>query len=317
MDKLVIKGGKKLSGTVSVCGAKNAVLPLMAATLLTDGTHQFKNVPHLRDVQTMQKLLRTFGLQSQLENNNLTVVTKNFRSNEAPYDLVKTMRASVLVLGPLLARFGRAKVALPGGCAIGARPINLHLQALEQLGAQIEIHEGYVEARCSKLKGNRIFFETVTVTGTENLMMAACLADGKTILKNAAREPEVVDLANYLCQMGANIQGAGTDTITIEGGHPLQPTEHTVIADRIEAATYLMAGAITGGSVTTVGCPAHLLETPLNYLKKCGCQISSVDHTISLTAPEQLLPTDMVTAPFPGFITDLQAQFMALMTLAK
>lgn len=317
MEHLVIEGGIPLHGFVDINGAKNSVLPLMATSLLVKGAHQFSNVPRLRDVLTMQNLLTHLGVASRLEGKNLTLVTDRLQSDEAPYDLVKTMRASVLVLGPLLARWGRARVSLPGGCAIGARPIDLHLNALKQLGATIEIREGYVEARASRLQGAEITFNTVTVTGTENILMAAVLAEGTTLLKNAAREPEITDLANYLNKMGAKIEGAGSDAITIHGVASLKAAQHHVIADRIEAATFLMAGAITGGCVAVQNCPPSFLEAPLQHLQEAGCKIDVAGDRITLTAPKRLNAVDLTTAPFPGFATDLQAQYMSLMTKAK
>ncbi|MDP2599870.1 MAG: UDP-N-acetylglucosamine 1-carboxyvinyltransferase [Deltaproteobacteria bacterium] len=316
MDKLIIEGGISLHGTVKAGGAKNSVLPLMAATILAEGKHRFSNVPHLRDVVTMQRLLTHIGVSSELNNSSLELSSNGLQSFDAPYDLVKTMRASVLVLGPLLARWGKARVSLPGGCAIGARPIDLHLDALRKMGAEIEIKEGYVEAAASKLKGAEIEFAKVTVTGTENILMAATLAEGTTVLKNAAQEPEVVDLAHYLIKMGAEIEGAGTDTITITGMPSLKATTHTVIADRIEAATFLMAGAITRGEVTVENCAPSLLETLLQHLKKIGCKIKTGPESITVSAPDRLKNLDVTTTPFPGFVTDLQAQFMALMSLA-
>lgn len=321
MERLVIKGGKPLHGRVTVSGAKNAILPLMAASLLAKGSHQFANVPKLRDVFTMQKLLAHFGIPSQIEEDTLTLTTDLLSSKEAPYELVKTMRASVLVLGPLLARWGEAKVSLPGGCAIGARPIDLHLEGFKKLGAQIEIESGYVVARAKKLVGAEITFKTVTVTGTENLMMAASLAQGTTVLKNCAREPEVPDLAQCLKKMGAKIEGAGAETITIQGVTDLKATTHTAIADRIEAATFLIAGAITGGKVCVVNCPAAFLATPLQHLRECGCAIELREEKgnpeIALSVPKGLTGTNVTTAPFPGLATDLQAQLMALLTLAE
>ncbi|OGQ06394.1 MAG: UDP-N-acetylglucosamine 1-carboxyvinyltransferase [Deltaproteobacteria bacterium RIFCSPLOWO2_01_44_7] len=317
MEKLVIEGGLPLRGSVTVSGAKNSVLPLMAATMLTPGTHRFTNVPKLRDVTTMQRLLAHLGVDSQIEGRTLTLTTNELKSHEAPYDLVKTMRASVLVLCPLVARWGKARVSLPGGCAIGARPIDLHLKALKEMGATIEIKEGYVEASAEKLKGAHITFDTVTVTGTENLMMAASLAEGATTLKNAAREPEIGDLANYLNKMGAKIEGAGTDTLTIQGVSQLKPSEHSVIADRIEAATFLMAGAITGGEVTVKNCPSQFLEALIDRLKEAGCTFDIADHQITIKITQRLKSVNVTTSPFPGFATDLQAQFMALMTLAE
>lgn len=290
----------------------------MASTLLAEGTHQFANVPSLRDVTTMQKLLAHLGVPSQKEEENLTLNTNALCSYEAPYDLVKTMRASVLALGPMLARWGKAKVSLPGGCAIGGRPINLHLDAFKKMGAEIEIEEGYVTARAKRLHGVEIHFETVTVTGTENVMMAAALASGTTTIKNAACEPEIADLAGYLNKMGAKITGAGTDTIQMHGVEELKPASHTVIADRIEAGTFLIAGAITGGEVTTTHCPASCLEALLQPLRNAGCDVRVwSENQITVRAAQKLQSVDVTTAPFPGLATDLQAQFMALMTLAE
>ena len=317
MDQLVIEGGRALNGTVKIGGAKNSVLPLMAATLLTPGEHCFTNVPHLRDVTTMQKLLQHLGIISTLENHQLQITTDALQSHEAPYELVKTMRASVLVLGPLVARWGKAIVSLPGGCAIGARPIDLHLKALEQMGAALTMHDGYVEATAQKLKGAHITFDKVTVTGTENIMMAATLADGITVLENAAREPEVTDLANYLIAMGTEIRGAGTDRITIYGRSQLKAAQHTVIPDRIEAGTFLIAGAITGGTVTVDSCPPEYLAVALEKLKEAGCEITVRQNLITLKAPKKLKAINFTTAPYPGLATDLQAQFMALTTLAE
>lgn len=321
MEKLIIRGKMPLSGPIDINGAKNAVLPLMAASMLAEGIHQFSNVPFLRDVATMQKLLTHLGVSSQREGRNLTLTSDGLKSHEAPYDMVKTMRASVLVLGPLLARWGKASVSLPGGCAIGARPIDLHLKALEKMGAQIQIREGYVEAVAPKLYGAQIRFDTVTVTGTENLMMAASLAEGTTVLENAAKEPEIEDLADYLNKMGARVEGAGSDTILVRGASALKPSAHAVIADRIEAATFLMAGAITGGEVRVKNCPPRFLEMPLKLLKDAGCKIETDENSpsplITLKAPQRLRSVNITTAPFPGCATDVQAQFMALMTLAE
>lgn len=317
MEKLILNGGRPLQGRLKINGAKNAVLPLMSAALLAEGTHQFGNVPNLMDVRTMQKLLLHLGIESQMEGKNLTLHNTGIRSVEAPYDLVKTMRASVLVLGPLLARWGKARVSLPGGCAIGARPINLHLDALQKMGADIRLEEGYVTASCKKLHGADITFETVTVTGTENILMAATLADGVTSLRNCAKEPEISDLALNLNRMGARISGAGSDTITIEGVTELNAAAHQVIPDRIEAGTYLMAAAITGGEITIDGCRGDLLGNTIEALEQTGCQITAGENSLSLKAPPRLRAIDIVTSPFPGFATDLQAQFLACMTLAS
>ncbi|PIR19906.1 MAG: UDP-N-acetylglucosamine 1-carboxyvinyltransferase [Deltaproteobacteria bacterium CG11_big_fil_rev_8_21_14_0_20_47_16] len=316
MDALEINGGVPLHGDVTITGAKNAALPLMAASLLTSKTFVLHNLPPLQDIQTMKRLLTHTGAQWQ-DGRTITIAAETIQNAEAPYDLVKTMRASSLVLGPLLARTGNAHVSLPGGCAIGARPLNLHLKALEAMGAEISIAEGYITARAKKLKGAHIIFDTVTVTGTENIMMAATLADGVTVLENAAQEPEIADLAQCLNKMGAKIEGAGSSRITITGVPALGGVEHTLVGDRIEAGTYLMAAAITGGSVTTIGVPASFLQDTLDKLAEAGCSISSQGDRITLTAPKQLRAVDVTTAPFPGFATDLQAQFMACMTIAQ
>ena len=317
MEQLLIHGGKKLHGTVHISGAKNAVLPLMAATLLAPGKHTLGNIPHLRDIATMEYLLIHMGAYIDATYHVRAIDTSALKYFEAPYERVKTMRASSLVLGPLLARWGRAKVSLPGGCAIGARPINLHLQALEKMGADIRQEQGYVVAEAKKLFGATIVFDTITVTGTENIMMAATLAEGTTVLKNAAKEPEVLDLADCLNKMGAKITGAGTNEITIEGVTELQPTHHEVIPDRIEAGTYLMAGAITGGEIKTTGCPAQYLEALLEKLRASGCEIMVQGTEIVLKGPKRPTAVNVTTSPFPGFATDLQAQFMSLMTVAE
>lgn len=320
MEKLVIQGNGPLQGTVRVQGAKNSVLPLMTATILAPGVHQLSNVPQLRDVHTMQHLLEHLGVDSKREGNTLSLTSNGLKSFEAPYSLVKTMRASVLVLGPLTARWGKAVVSLPGGCAIGARPIDLHLKALEKMGATVHVRQGYVHVNAPRLRGTEICFNTVTVTGTENIMMAAVLAEGTTVLKNAAREPEIVDLADCLRKMGGHIEGDGTDTITIQGVSTLRPVSHRVIGDRIAAGTFLIAGAITRGKVTVEGCqPEHLGEL-LCQLRKTGCTVTlqeKPEPCVTLEGAEVLKSVDIHTAPYPGFVTDLQAQFMALMTLAE
>ncbi len=317
MDKLVIYGGRKVSGEIEVSGAKNAILPLMAASLLTEGWHQFENVPQLRDIRTFCTLLDYMGADVDCEE-TLRINTARVNRLEAPYDLVKTMRASVLVLGPLVARFRKARVSLPGGCAIGARPINLHIKGLEALGVDIRLKHGYVEASAKKLVGNHIYLDLVTVTGTENLMMAATLAEGTTILENAAKEPEVVDLADYLNSLGANIKGAGTPIITIEGVNELNsPKPYRVIPDRIEAGTLLVAAGITGGEITLLNCvPAHL-ETVIHKLEETGMTFEMGDNWVKAKSPETIISTDVKTLPFPGFPTDMQAQFMALMCLGN
>lgn len=316
MDKLVIEGGIPLEGEVTISGAKNATLPLMAATLLASGKHTFENAPKLRDIRTLQNLLTHMGAACE-HNDLLHIDTSNIHTLEAPYDLVKTMRASVLVLGPMLARYQRARVSLPGGCAIGARPIDLHLMGLERMGVEVELQHGYVLARANRLKGASISFDQVTVTGTENLMMAAALADGITTLKNAAREPEVVALADYLRLMGARIEGDGTDVITIEGVEELSPGRIRVIPDRIEAGTYLVAAGITGGRLKLNACqPAHL-EAVIRKLEAAGLSIIAQEDSLLVSSNGRLQSVDVKTSPYPAFPTDMQAQFMSLMTLGN
>lgn len=320
MDAIEISGGQKLSGTTHASGAKNAALPILAGTLLAEGTHTIRNVPKLADVATMLKVLSTMGAEAKrLEGakaSTCTVKVGGSVSPEAPYELVKTMRASVLVLGPLVARWGRARVSMPGGCAIGARPIDQHLKGLEALGAEIELHEGYVEARAKRLKGATVGFDVITVTGTENVMMAATLAKGRTVLENAAREPEVEDLARALISMGAKIKGAGTDVITIDGVEALKPMKHSVIADRIEAGTLLCAAAITAGDVLVEGAVAEHLEPVLLKLKELGCKISVEKRGIRCVGPARVKPADLKTREHPGFPTDMQAQLMAVLSTA-
>ncbi len=314
MDKLLVEGGTPLHGEVRISGAKNCALPLMAATLIATGKHRFGNVPRLRDIMTMRTLLAHMGAVSD-HDGALEVDTSDIHTLTAPYELVKTMRASVLVLGPMLARYRRARVSLPGGCAIGARPINLHLKALEQMGVDIELEHGYVVGEARRLKGAAIRFEQVTVTGTENIMMAACLADGVTVLENAAREPEVICLANYLVCMGAQIEGAGTDTITITGVRELRPCSCEVIPDRIEAGTYLAAAAITGGSLKLTGCSREHVQSVVQKLLDAGVSIESGSDFLEVRANGRVRSVDIETQPYPGFPTDMQAQFMALMTI--
>lgn len=317
MDKIIIHGGKRLKGEVRVSGAKNSALPLLFATLLAPGVHRVSNVPHLRDIDTAEKLLKILGARVDRENGTFAVDASSIKSVEAPYDLVRTMRASVLVLGPLLARCGHARVSLPGGCAIGARPINLHLKGLEALGAKITLDHGYVEARARSLQGGRIRFDIPTVGGTENILMAATLAKGTTIIENAACEPEIVDLAEALTKMGARITGAGTDTISIEGVAELTPFEHAVMPDRIEAGTFLVAAAMTRGDIRVRGlCAAHQ-EALLLKLREAGAEISGEGDELRVKGPRKILPVDIRTCPYPGFPTDMQAQFMALMALAE
>lgn len=320
MEKIVIEGGRPLRGKIRISGAKNAALPALFASLLAEGPCRLDGVPDLRDIDTTLKILRHMGAQIKLrltKSSPLIVAANGLSHPETPYELVKTMRASVLALGPLLARYQRAKVSLPGGCAIGARPINLHLKALEQMGAKIEIEGGYVIAQAKRLHGERIHFDTVTVTGTENIMMAAVLAKGETVLENAAREPEVVDLANILVKMGANISGAGTETITISGVETLQPFQHTIIPDRIEAGTYMMAAAITGGNILLQNVDPILVESLTRKLTEVGVKITEEAEGLRVIGMRPIKSADVATAPYPGFATDFQAQFMALMTLAQ
>lgn len=315
MDKLIIHGGKRLGGEVKVSGAKNAALPLLFATLLAPGPHSLGNLPRLRDITTAERLLAELGAEVDSSNDTVKITTAQINSMEAPYDLVRTMRASVLVLGPLLARYGRARVSLPGGCAIGARPINLHLKGLEAMGADIHLDHGYVEARAERLHGARIHFDIPTVGGTENLMMAATLAKGTTVLENAAREPEIIDLARALQGMGAQIEGAGTDTIHIEGVDALMPMDYRVMPDRIEAGTFLVAAAITGGRVGVKGGCAEHMEALLSKLEEAGATVAATPETLWVEGPEEIRSVNIKTQPHPGFPTDMQAQFMALMTL--
>jgi UDP-N-acetylglucosamine 1-carboxyvinyltransferase len=318
MDKILIHGGRILKGKVSLSGAKNAALPIMAAALLTEGVSTLTNLPTLRDIQTHKKLLSWLGVSlEEVSPSELRLNTSSVKGWEAPYDLVKTMRASILVLGPLLARLGKARVSLPGGCAIGARPINLHLKGLEQMGARLELKHGYVEAKARRLKGAEIIFDLPTVTGTENLMMAAALATGKTTLANAAREPEVVDLANFLKGMGARIEGAGTDIITVEGVPSLHPATYRVMPDRIEAGTYLVAAGITGGEITLTDYDGSCLEALIMKLKETGVEFSQNQTGLRASGPRKIKSVPVTTRPYPGFPTDMQAQFMALMGVSQ
>ena len=321
MDKILVKGGTALRGRVTVSGAKNAALPAMAASLLTDEPVRLRNLPKVRDIQTTGRLLQEMGCQVDLkdlqESHGCELIARHPISCVAPYERVKTMRSSVLVLGPLLARFGRARVSLPGGCAIGARPIDLHIKGLKKLGASLTIRHGYVEAKAPHLKGDKVVFDRVTVTGTENLMMAACLAKGETILHNAAREPEVTDLADLLRSMGARIEGDGSSTIRIQGRPQLGGADHTIIPDRIEAGTFMVAGAITGGAVELVDCRPDHLTAIIEKLEETGITIErNRPDACRVTAPRRLQPRDVTTMEYPGFATDMQAQYMALMTQA-
>ncbi|MDZ4677352.1 MAG: UDP-N-acetylglucosamine 1-carboxyvinyltransferase [Oligoflexia bacterium] len=321
MDKIIVEGGHVLEGTVRVSGAKNSALPILFASLLASGKHTFKNVPHLKDVESTLELLGSLNCKTSLADNTVIIESEEAKNLEAHYDLVRKMRASVLCLGPLISRYGFARVSLPGGCAIGARPINLHLEALEKMGATIKIEEGYVEATCKKLQGTTIIFDTVTVTGTENIMMAAVLAEGTTLLENAAKEPEIVDLAEYLNKMGAKITGHGTSIITIKGVGSLKATQHEVMPDRIEAGTLVIAGAITGGEVTVEGFNPVIIESLIMKLSEIGFKIQSLTGKASgvrVSSSGKFFPaTDITTQPYPGFATDLQAQFMALMCVAQ
>jgi UDP-N-acetylglucosamine 1-carboxyvinyltransferase len=318
MDKLQIRGGVPLDGEVRISGAKNAALPILAGALLADGPVTIGNVPHLRDVTTMIELLGRMGASVTIdERMRIEVDPRTTRETFAPYDLVKTMRAAILVLGPLVARYGSADVSLPGGCAIGARPVNIHVAGLQAMGADVHIENGYIKARAGRLKGARIVLETVTVTGTENLMMAATLAEGRTILENAAREPEIADLALFLNSMGAQITGHGTDTIVIDGVEALHGTSYEVLPDRIEAGTYLVAGAITGGRVRARGARAEHLDAVLAKLQEAGASVTRGEDFIEVDMHgRRPQAVDIRTAPHPGFPTDMQAQFAALNTVA-
>ena len=318
MESMIIEGEQRLAGSVRIGGAKNAALPILAATLLGNGSCTLSNVPRVVDVFTMSKLLAHLGARVESNGDLTTVSVDEISSCRAPYELVKTMRASVLVLGPLLARHGEAFVALPGGCAIGARPINLHLTALERMGAEITIEHGNVHARVlGRLRGAQIYFDVSTVTGTENIMMAACLADGITVIENAAREPEIADLAQFLITRGARISGAGTDVITIQGVPALHGADHEIIPDRIETATYLVAGAITKGDVTVERCRPDHSDALLAKLREAGAELMIEKETIRIRAPERLGCVNVKTLPYPGFPTDIQAQMMALMAVAQ
>ena len=319
MERLLIKGGKSLNGKITCSGAKNAALPMIAATILCDEKVTLKNLPYLQDITTMFELLGSMGAEILLdENMDFTISSSNLQDIEARYELVKTMRASILVLGPLLAKYGRARIALPGGCAIGSRPVNYHLDALKELGAEINLRNGYIEASATKLKGTNIRFPDVTVTGTENLMMAASLADGTTTLSNVAKEPEIVDLADMLNSMGANIKGAGSNKITIEGVKNLSGTIFNIPADRIEAGTYLVAATVTKGNVTIDGIDPNRLMRVIDKLKNTGAKLEYEDNSISLKMDlDSPNPVDITTAPFPEFPTDMQAQFSVINAISN
>jgi UDP-N-acetylglucosamine 1-carboxyvinyltransferase len=319
LNKLLIQGGTRLDGEIRISGAKNAVLPILAGTLLADGPAVIENVPHLHDVTTTVELLGCMGVQVVIDEKlSIEVDCSTIENYVAPYHLVKTMRSSILVLGPLLARFGQAEVSLPGGCAIGSRPVNLHIKGLQDMGADVEVKNGYIHARASRLKGARLVMDIVTVTGTENLMMAAALADGLTVIENAAREPEVVDLANFLNAMGAKISGAGTDTISIEGVEKLTGTRYRVLPDRIETGTYLVAAAISGGRIKVKDTAPTLLDAVIDKLREAGADITCGEDWIELDMHGQRpKAVNIRTAPFPAFPTDMQAQFAALNTVAE
>jgi len=317
VDKLLIEGGQVLSGEVAMSGAKNAALPILCASLLTAEPVHFTNVPHLNDISTMLRLLGDMGVGVTMDGVDGLVLNGGGLNNPvASYEMVKTMRASILVLGPLVARGGEARVSLPGGCAIGARPVDQHIKGLQAMGAEVKVEQGYVHAKATRLKGARICTDMVTVTGTENLMMAACLAEGETIIENAAREPEVVDLANCLVSMGARISGAGTDVIRIQGVDKLHGATHSIMPDRIETGTYLCAAAITGGDIRLLKTSAAYLDTVVDKLMDAGCEITVERDAIRLVAPKRLKAVSLRTAPYPAFPTDMQAQFMAINCVA-
>ena len=318
MDKLLIQGGTALCGEVAMSGAKNAALPILCASLLCGEPMRFANVPQLNDVSTMLRLIAQMGVEVTRDGTDgLVLNAQGLNNPTAPYDMVKTMRASILVLGPLLARCGEARVSLPGGCAIGARPVDQHIKGLQAMGAEIHVENGYVHARAARLKGARIFTDMVTVTGTENLMMAAVLADGETIIENAAREPEVVDLANCLIAMGAQISGAGSDSIVIRGVERLHGTTHAIMPDRIETGTYLCAVAAAGGQVRLTNTAPATLDAVLQKLRETGCTVTGEGSVIELKAPQRLKAVSLRTAPYPAFPTDMQAQFMAINCVAE
>jgi len=316
MDKIIIEGGRTLRGEVKISGSKNAALPILVSSLLTDGWNTYSNVPDLKDIQTIKLLLSNLGAKVESDKDRVQINTGGLCTHEAPYNLVRQMRASILVLGPLVARLKKAKVSLPGGCAIGERPINLHLKGLRQLGASVELKHGYVEATAERLKGAEIYFDIPTVTGTENLMMAAVLADGKTVLQNAALEPEIVALAEVLNQMGAKIQGAGTSKITIKGVSALNPVSVSIIPDRIEAGTFMIAAALTHGDIKLLNCEPKHLEAVIHKLNQTGIGIKTGKRSIQVSGTDEIASVDVKTIPYPGFPTDMQAQFMVLMSLA-
>ena len=316
MDKIIVEGGHALKGEVRISGAKNAALPILVSSLLTDGWNTYSNVPGLQDIQSTKLLLTNLGAKIETEGDIIRIDASGLNNHEAPYDLVRKMRASILVLGPLLARLKKARVSLPGGCSIGARPINLHLRGLTRLGASIELKHGYVEASADGLKGNEIYFDIATVTGTENIMMAAVLAEGITVLRNAAREPEIVALADVLNKMGGKIEGAGSSVITIDGVSELRPVSVSVIPDRIEAGTFMVAAALTTGDVTLLDCKPDHLEAVIHKLRLTGARVTVEDKRIRVVGTDDISSVDVKTLPYPGFPTDMQAQFMVLMSVA-
>ncbi len=322
MDKLIIQGGVRLHGEVTISGAKNAALPILCAALLAEDTLKLSGVPKLKDVGTTTSLLEYMGVKVNREADKVELDARVIQALEAPYEMVKTMRASILVLGPLLARFGKARVSLPGGCAIGSRPVDLHIKGLQAMGAEIRIEHGYIEATTEhlpdkRLQGARYYMDLVTVTGTENLMMAAALANGITVLENAAKEPEVVDMAECLIKMGAKIKGAGTDVIIIEGVDKLHGATHQVVCDRIEAGTYMVAAAMTGGEVKLLNVKENLLDAVIEKLREAGAEVNCDQNTITVKSDGKLKAVNILTAPHPAFPTDMQAQFMALNTVAE
>lgn len=317
MEKFVIIGGQRLSGNVETSGAKNSVLALMPATILASGIYKIYNSPDLRDVKTMSQVLKEIGIDVEFENHTLTINTENISKYEAPYELVKKMRASIYVLGPLVGRFGYAKVSLPGGCAWGPRPVDLHIEGIKKLGAEVELDAGYIIARAKKLRGAKIHLDKPSVGATGNIMMASVLAKGTTIIENAAKEPEIVQLGEFLISMGAKINGLGTDKIEIEGVSELHPADVVTIPDRIEVGTFLVAGAITGGKIKVEKCNPSHLEAVLLKLEDAGCSLNIGKDFIEIEAPDEIKPVDVTTAVYPGFPTDMQAQWIALMSLAK
>lgn len=317
MDKIVIQGGRALKGGVRISGAKNAALPILISSLLTDGWNTYSNVPDLKDIQSTKLLLSSLGASIESDGDIIKINGGGMCNHEASYDLVRRMRASILVLGPLVARLKKARVSLPGGCAIGARPINLHLKGLARLGVLIELKHGYVEASADRLIGNEIYLDIPTVTGTENLMMAAVLAKGITVLRNAALEPEVVALADVLIKMGAKIKGTGTSVITIEGVSSLKPVSVSIIPDRIEAGTFMVSAALTRGDVTILNCEPNHLEAVIHKLKLSGAQVTIEDKNVRVQGVDEIASVDIKTLPYPGFPTDMQAQFMVLMSVAR